>query len=220
VVLSQDWSSGDISDGDRVRFSGTENDELDGRVFAVGNVDHSTDTVELFFTNGTEPFNISGTAPTGGKMEIVSSSLDFTHLEGEEVEGLVDEATTQPMTADGSGCDFDRHGNTLIAGLAYKPEIQTMNIAAAPSRKKNVAEVFLYVLDSGALKVGKGPDANLDTVRFEPQAFVFGRASEVYTGERIKDFPGGWDNEGTVYITQPWPLPMTVVSIISEVVPA
>lgn len=220
VKTSQNWASGDISNGDRVRFSETGNSELDGSVFAVGSVDHATDEVSLYYLDGTTPFNIDGTAPTEGKMEIVAAALSFSHLNGEEVEGLVDEATTQPMTADGTGCEFDRHGNTLIAGLAYKPEIQTMNIAQTPSRKKNIAEVYLYVLDSGAMKIGKGPEATLDTVRFEPDAFVFGRASEVYTGERIKEFPGGWDNEGTVYITQPWPLPMTVVSIVSEVVQA
>lgn len=152
-----------------------------------------------------------------GDFERVAIELSFSHLDGEEVHGLVDEATTQKMTADDSGCSFDRHGNRLIAGLPYTPEIETMNMAQSPSRKKSISEVYLYVLDSGAIQAGASPDKTLDTIRFQGEDFTFGEKSTVYTGARMAVFPGSWRYDGSMYITQPWPLPLTIVSIVAEV---
>jgi len=164
---------------------------------------------------------------TSGEFEVVRSGLNFDHLNGKEIHGLIDETTVSPTTAasDGGpggqspGAAFDRYGKRVIAGLPFYPELQTLNIAQQPMTKKRVSEIYLNVLDSGAVQVGPSQEW-LETVIFNEDEHVFGDHTEVYTGDRIAEFPGTWSQTGSVYVTQNFPLPLTLVSFVAEVTPA
>lgn len=219
---------GVVSDGTIVRILETGASDLDGHFFFCKNIDTDNDTFDLYELGGAVNFTLdtgdAGNPITGGKFEVVSNGVYFDHLNGRDIHGLVDETTVSPTKAgtnlgpkeEGDGATFHRYGNRIIMGLPYFPEVQTLNIAQNPSQKKRISEIYLHVLDSGAVQLGPSPDW-LETVIFDREGFVFGKHTEVYTGDRMKEFPGTWSQTGSVYLTQKWPLPLTLISFVAEV---
>jgi hypothetical protein len=63
-----------------------------------------------------------------------------------------------------------------------------------------------------------GPDAsNLDEIQFRSGSDRMDAPPPLFTGDKLMDWPGGYDFDGYMMIKQTQPLPMTVVAIMPQV---
>lgn len=218
AVVTVDDATG-ISNGDKVRINGcTEMTELNGNVYTVANLSGST--FELQYLDGSTDVDMSGHGSaegSGATAEIVQANITgLSHLEGEEVSSLVDGGSIANETVSSGEVDLDRHGRRVVTGLYIRPVLQPMPMAAQPTSKKVISEIYVRFYQSGAVKVG--PDAdNLQPLTFTNPGYEFGQSSEYYTGSRLIEFAGGYSRDGDMYITQDYPLPLTILSVAAVV---
>lgn len=149
----------------------------------------------------------------------------FIHIEDLTVQVLVDGAihpdrVVGAESAPGAGDQFpgriylDYGGSSVIAGLKFTPEIETLDVdggtqsGSAVSHKKRRNEIFVKVLDSG-IPIINGTRADGEfTSGNQPDDLFSGSIS-------VPDL--GWDTEAKVNIKQDLPLPLTVLSIAGEI---
>ena len=63
-----------------------------------------------------------------------------------------------------------------------------------------------------------GPDeSSLDQIEFRTGSDLMDQAPPLFTGDKLMDWPGGYDFDGYVMVVQDQPLPMTVVAIMPQV---
>lgn len=139
------------------------------------------------------------------------TTLSLPHLAEEEVETLVD-GVAGYGTVDAGGTLTVASSTRRRAGLGYTATLETLPIALdaaafAQGRAKNVNKMWVRVDASSPFTLGLSGRAPV-TLQADPdesrevEALVF----------------GAWSAEGTVTIEQSSPLPLTVVSMTSEVV--
>ena len=143
------------------------------------------------------------------------------HLEGETVSVLVDGAPVDDKVVNASGeITLSAAGTVVIAGLAYDSDIETLNLEVqdpqgnAQGHLKKIDHVTLRLMDTVGCQAG--PDeSNLRNVLFD--APLMDNPPTLFTGDKRLPVSGGWDRNRSIFIRQSQPLPLTVLSIISEV---
>lgn len=153
------------------------------------------------------------------KTETVLSGLG--HLEGETVAVIVDgEAGTSQVVSGGSVTLF-APASRIHIGLGYVSTLETIGVdltsvnglGDSPARKKNIPMVKIRLQDSGAPLIGRTVDdvKEYKDQNLEPQDLING-IIEMGMASKIP-----WDHDATIVIKQDLPIPLTVLSIMSEV---
>jgi hypothetical protein len=177
-------------------------------------------------------------APFDGAMEnafFVDSGLTYrgeptdtvsglSHLAGRTVSVLADGTVQADRAVAGDGTlALDRPASTIQAGLPYRSVLQPMRLDAgsgrgtAQTKKKRITKVAARFHNTlGGLI---GPDAaRLEPVYFRSPATPMGQSPGPFCGDKIVNFPKGWDRDGLLTIVQEQPLPMTVLMIVPQLV--
>ncbi|WP_272701537.1 hypothetical protein [Desulfovibrio sp. Fe33] len=148
----------------------------------------------------------------------------LSHLAGRTVSVLADGAVQADRTVAGDGSlTLDRPASVIHAGLSYRSVLQPMRLEAgsqrgsAQTKKKRITKVAARFYDTlGGLI---GPDeSRLEPVYFRSPSTPMGRAPEPFSGDKIVNFPKGWDRDGLLTIVQEQPLPMSVLMIVPQLV--
>jgi fibronectin type 3 domain-containing protein len=213
-----------LSDGDDIKIFGVSGmTELNGNTYEVAAA--SADFFSLLDTAGASVDGSAYTAYTeGGEVhKIVTTISGLDHLALETVDVLVDGATQAQKTVTAGGSITVSPGGCVIhAGLHFDSWLEPMYLDAgaadgtSQARLKNYNEITFRVADSINMQVGPDED-NLDTISFRDWGDPFGVPPDVFTGDKTKDWPGGWDEHGRIVIKQDAPLPLTVLAIIPHV---
>ncbi|MDD3311301.1 hypothetical protein [Pseudodesulfovibrio sp.] len=148
----------------------------------------------------------------------------LVHLAGRTVAVLADGAVqTDRVVAEDGSITLDRPASVVHAGLPYVSRLQPMRLEAgsargtAQTKQKRITKVAVRFHDTLGGKVG--PDADtLETVCFRSSATPMGRSAGAWTGDKIVNFPRGWDRDGILTVVQDQPLPMTVLLIVPTLV--
>lgn len=161
----------------------------------------------------------AGLSGTFGSPVTVLSDLD--HLEGQMVNILADGAVMPPQIVVGGSITLEQPATAVTVGLPITADLYTLPIAAqvdaafGQGKPKNVNKVFLRVYRSGGIFAG--PDAAHLTEAKQRTTEPFGSPPNLISDEVPIVITPSWGTGGQVFIRQSDPLPLTVVSITSNV---
>ena len=159
---------------------------------------------------------ISGTAASA-----TTSWSGLGHLEGLEVELIADDAPVGTATVTGGAIELDVAATTLVAGLAYTPEVELMplelGLRSGPGlgAAKSVARVGVLYLNSVGTNITCSTRTGGVDLPFREASDNVEDPIPGFTGLKEVVPPSSWIDE-TVKITQPEPLPICILSIVME----
>ena len=114
----------------------------------------------------------------------------------------------------------------LVLGLPFTPIIRPTRIDAgsvigtAQGAIKRIHRCFIRFFKTMSAHIGSPPNGEdlspLECVYFRDGTQPIGHSPELYTGDKKVLIPSTYERNGYLYITQPDPLPLTVISIVSE----
>lgn len=155
------------------------------------------------------------------------TTVFLPHLAGETVSVLVDGSVRAQETVGASGgVDINigtaSSGTHVVhIGLPYTSDLQSLDVelsdtlGVSQGRKKIIPRITVSLKDSRGMQIGPDED-NLDEVSFR-------RLSDgenpiaLFTGDKTKDIPAGYESKGGIYIRNTDPIPLTILSIIPEI---
>lgn len=146
----------------------------------------------------------------------------LSHLEGQTVQILADGAAHPDRVVTGGAVTLQVSASTVNIGLGYNSNVQTNRIEAgagdgtAQGKMKRINKVVVRFFNTLGAKAG--PDADhLDTIVFRTGSDPMDKAPPLFTGDKLVEWPDGYNFDGYIYIRQDQPLPMTVISIMPQV---
>ena len=105
---------------------------------------------------------------------------------------------------------------SLFLLVKLKPMKLSMEGANVRGRMKRIHQAIFSFYNTLGARFGMDDDEQLDVIPFRDITDITGSPPPLFTGEKERTFPGGYDKEGNIYIEQNQPLPMTVRSIIAR----
>jgi hypothetical protein len=165
-------------------------------------------------------FYVDSGATYSGAPATTISGLGY--LEGQTVQVLADGAAHPDRVVTSGAITLQRSASVVQVGLPCPATVRTTRIEAgagdgtAQGKTKRITKVVIRFYNTLGAKAG--PDANhLDTLEFRTGSDLMDQAPPLFTGDKLMDWPGGYDFDGFVMVTQDQPLPMTVVAIMPQV---
>lgn len=146
----------------------------------------------------------------------------LSHLAGETVTVLADGANQDDRTVSSAGTiTLDYAASVVQVGLPYDAEMATMPIVMVSQggnlagKIKRIVKASLMFYDTHGCKISSD-GSTWDTVHFE----LGGTDSNevvLFTGLKEQGWPGGNSRDTRMYIKQDLPLPITILSIMPEI---
>lgn len=173
---------------------------------------------QLFATQSDAFFVDCGLTYSGTAVTTISG---LSHLEGKTVSILADGAVHPQRTVSGGEVTLDSAASKVHIGLPITADLKTLPVAAqidgglAQGRQKNVNKVWLRVYRSSGIFVGPSFDQLTEAKQrtTEPYGTPPGLKSE----EMLIPINPSWGDSGQVCVRQADPLPLTLVSMTTEV---
>ena len=167
-----------------------------------------------------DAFYVDSGATYSGSAATTISGLSY--LEGKTVQVLVNGAAHPDCIVTSGAITLQIAATTAQVGLGYVSTLQTTRIDAgaadgtAQGKTKRINKVVIRFYNTLGAKAG--PDANtLDQIEFRTGSSLRDSAPPLFTGDKLIEWPGGYDFDGYAMVRQDQPLPMTVVSIMPQV---
>lgn len=143
------------------------------------------------------------------------------HLEGRTVQILADGATHPNRQVTNGAIVLEAEASVVHIGLAYVSDLQTLPLllemaAVGDGNRKNVNSVRMRVTQSSAAKVGLSPSKLVDI----PDRAVtdpYDSPPALRSYEARVQIPASWNPDGSVWVRQDLPLPLTVLSMVLDV---
>lgn len=149
----------------------------------------------------------------------VTHVTGLDHLEGEEVSALIDGSVHGPFTVSSGGVTLSREGSNILIGLNYESVLSPLVVETEDDkgstfgRQRAVPSVtFLFDSTVG----GKYGQEKSDLIPFKYSPDKYGQAIEPYTGRKDASLPTRDLSDGTFYVVQDQPLPMTILAAMVE----
>jgi hypothetical protein len=138
------------------------------------------------------------------------------HLEGKEVAILGDGVVDPPKTVTAAAITLSRCYEVVHVGLGYDCDLETLALENTQTetlsdKKKLINRVSLQLQQSAQFLAGPDADHLRPSAR-TPGDYANPGLPDFATEEVVLD--ATWDNNGRVFIRQPDPLPLTVLSIV------
>ena len=167
----------------------------------------------------------SGLTYTGAAATTISG-LD--HLEGEEVVALADGNVVRGLTVTGGAVTLPNAASKVHIGLGYEAALQTLSLdmgavqglGTVQGRMKSISEVTLRVEDTRGIFVGPydGDRDSRHLVEYKQRSTeAWNEAIRLYTGDLRITTPWDWNTNGSTWVKQFDPLPMTILAIMPDV---
>lgn len=152
-----------------------------------------------------------------GNWALASRTLGgLWHLEGRELAVLADGSVQPNATVTNGTIVLPRASGSIVAGLPYVCDLETLNLEAGPptlqGRQKVVNEVVLRVKDTRGLSAGPTRDRLVEIK--ERSGEQPGYPTLLTTGDERVLIDPDWNAAGRVFVRQGHPLPATVLAII------
>jgi hypothetical protein len=153
----------------------------------------------------------------------ITTASGFAHLAGETVTLLADGATHAIKTVAGDGTiALDRPASNVVAGLPYVARYGSMQIVSdsqngtSQSRIKRIVKIGLRLLETLGVRAGPS-EAARDELLFRTAAMTMDAPPDLYSGEYLMGWPGGYDRDVRVSVESFQPLPFTLLSLSPRV---
>lgn len=158
----------------------------------------------------------------------------LNHLEGLTVTILADGSVVPNQVVTNGSVTLPFPASQIVVGLPYTCQVQTMYIDAptqggtVQNRRKNISAVGVRVENTRGLQVGADqpdqaaqqnfaspPWTNMNEIKERTQFVPAGQAVPLYTGDYYKAITSGWDVRGQVALQQVYPLPASILAVVS-----
>ncbi len=200
--------------------SGTEDQIwlIEERTINSVSVKHITIVQPHEFTNQDDAWFVQDGLEYDGTATTTITGLD--HLEGESVQLLVDGAVHPNKTVSSGSVTLEWLGSHVIAGLGYTATLKTLDIDTANTQQTaqgkvtHIGEVILRFLESLGCKFGDG--TTMDTLTFRSASANMDEPPELYTGDKLVQFPSDHVRNKYIKVTQEQPLPFHLLGIFPE----
>lgn len=193
--------------------------ELNKRKFKIKNKTANTFEITDSTDNNIDGTEFSAYVSGGEARKAVTTISGLDHLEGKTVDILVDGATHPQEVVSNGSITLDAAYGEVHVGLPYlpklktlRPEVQTAE-GTAQGKTKRVVNVTVRVYETLGFRVGT--DSKQDDALFD-RPFT-DQAEPIFTGDKKLQFPAGYNKEGNILITQPYPLPLNILAIILQI---
>lgn len=167
-----------------------------------------------------DAFFVDAGATYSGSPATTISGL--SHIEGATVSILADGAVHPQRVVTDGAITLDQSASKVQIGLPITADLQTLPAAMAlqdgsfgQGHVKNVNKVWLRVYRSSGIFVG--PSADDLTEAKQRTTEPYGSPPALKSEEIQIVLPPGWSDSGQVFVRQKDPLPLTVVSLTSEI---
>jgi hypothetical protein len=167
----------------------------------------------------------------------VSTVYGLDHLEGASVAVVADGSVYPSQTVTGGSISIaPQTASAISVGLPYTCQLQSLYTdvqggGTVQGKRKNIPGVTVRVAKSRGFKVGANQvDSSTQTTLAattwtnlieikDRNANVFaGNAVPLYTGDKFLRINPDWKKPGQISVQQDYPLPLTVVAIVPEIV--
>jgi hypothetical protein len=151
----------------------------------------------------------------------VSTISGLDHLEGKIVSILADGAAHPNRTVESGSVTLQRASSVVHVGLPYTSRLQTMRPEAgagdgtAQGKTKRINKMVIRFLATVGAKAGPDVD-HLDEIQFRSGSALMDAPVPLFTGDKIMEWPGGYDFDGYMIVEQDQPLPMTLVALMPQ----
>jgi hypothetical protein len=158
----------------------------------------------------------------------VTTISGLGHLEGQAVVALSDGNVVRNLTVTGGAITLPNAGSKVHVGLPMVSALQTLDLdlgqvkglGSVQGREKSISEVTLRVEDTRGIWVG-AYDGDRDSdklVEYKQRSTEdWNEAIQLFTGD-IRITPHwDWNTEGSMWVKQFDPLPMTILAIMPDV---
>lgn len=164
-----------------------------------------------------DAFYVDAGATYSGTPATTISGLSY--LEGQTVQVLADGAAHPDRTVSGGAITLQIAASKVQVGLGYVSTLQTNRIEAgagdgtAQGKTKRINKCVLRFYNTLGAKAG--PDTStLDEINFRTGSDLMNQPPPLFTGDKLMDWPGGYEFEGYLTVRQTQPLPMTLVALM------
>lgn len=145
------------------------------------------------------------------------------HLEGESVTGLADGVPVPALTVSNGSVTLAAPASVVTLGLPYTPELQTlildMGEPTVIGRLKKIVAVTVRAIDTLGIWFGRTLATMVPMKDFSGSVDSQGvTIPDALTDKDARQpIDPKWDQDGQFYITQPYPLPATILGVVPEV---
>ena len=143
------------------------------------------------------------------------------HLEGCEVGILGDGGTVANQLVSGGRVSLPQAADLVQVGLPYESKMSTVSLeiqmpdGSIQGRKKRIIRVVLRLIDSAGGWAGKD-GVMVEELNFRRAADPLDRATPLFSGDHVLNWPVGYDDQSEITIVCKDPLPFTLAAIIPD----
>lgn len=153
----------------------------------------------------------------------VSSVSNLDHLIGQEVVALADGSVLRGLIVDSNGSiDLPEAAEEISVGLSYDSWLVSLPLDGSgqqgtiQGQKKKVTNVALRFNNTRGLHIGTQAD-NLTPIKMRTNENA-GQPIDLYTGIKRVTINQRWVDDIQIFMHQPDPIPVTILSLLPEVV--
>ncbi|WP_454618374.1 hypothetical protein [Bradyrhizobium cenepequi] len=158
----------------------------------------------------------------------VTTISGLGHLEGQSVVALADGNVVRNLTVTGGKITLQNAASKVHVGLSMEASLQTLNLdlgqvqglGTVQGRQKSVSEVTLRVENTRGIFLGPydGDRGSEHLVEYRQRSTeAWNEPIAMFTGDVTMTPAWDWNTNGTMWVKQFDPLPMTILAIMPDV---
>ncbi len=229
TITAHGYSNDDIVELDEIEGVQVEIDEqvqtLNLRKYVLTNV--TANTFEILDVDDMDPIDTSSYSDykRGGVSRIATETVSgLDHLEGVAVSVLADGnvvSTTEEgnIVVSNGAIDIGFPASRIHIGRQYLSDVQTLDPEIpkqdSPGKPKTAAQTGLKLEETRGGFFGQNEDELYEIPERELE--LWGDPTDLFTGQTEAFMPPGWTDEGSIFIRQSDPLPMSLLAISPDV---
>ena len=175
---------------------------------------------EAILARQKEAFFVDSGLTYNGSPASVISGLE--HLEGETVQVLADGATHPDRQVVNGEISLTIPASVVQVGLGYRSVLETNRLEAgaadgtAQGKTKRIHRAVIRLHQTLGILFGPDPD-QLDRLEFRSGFDLMDKPPPLFDGDKLVDWPGGYETEGRMTIAQDQPLPLTLLAVFPQI---
>tara|TARA_R110000824_G_scaffold146356_3_gene315145 strand:+ start:8282 stop:11347 length:3066 start_codon:yes stop_codon:yes gene_type:complete len=156
----------------------------------------------------------------GNVRKAVTTISGLNHLEGQQVAILSNGDVVTGKTVTAGAITLDRKASRVHVGLNMTADFETLNIEAPSGtiqgRPTKISNVTVRFEKSRGLLIG--PDSSNMVEMKQRENEAMSTPTALFTGDKEITLKPSWNSNGRFYMRQPYPLPVTILAVIPDIV--
>lgn len=216
------FSAGDV--GRKIHFDWSDNADLDPRYLiprrktAVAEITGYTSSTQVTCTIRAAFPNNNQIASGGWRMTVTTVS-GLWHLEGQTVHILAGGAAHPTRVVENGAISLQNPASVVHVGFQCKAKLRTMRMEAGSAtgtsqgKIKRIDKCGFRFENTLGVKYG-ADESRMNEIQFRPGQGTMDEPPELFSGDKIVQFPEGYSTDGYVTLVCEQPFPCTITAIM------